>query len=220
MLLEIDFEGAKYSWTGNAWVDARYIKVPASLASALTRSVTADGRVLPPPQSESRRRGSDLKKALDYEIANDNHLLLSANPSKAWRKYPHDWGAIMQGRISLVGVKSMLIRFEAFGPDTEPRSFQNEPGLNLDGVPVCFAGPEVRMDIPLLDMSGDVFNPALGWSESRHGNAFAVRQFQMEAQRMKLLLVVSPPTKLPERTYWDWYRRFWPGGRPGSNRRH
>jgi len=126
---------------------------------------------------------------------------------------------MLQGRLSLVGVKSMLIRFNAFGAAREPRLLQ--PGLvDERGVTVSFVGIRIRMDIPLLDLSGERFNPVLGWSQSKSGNAFAVREFEIEDQRMSLLLVISPPNRLPEPTYWDWHRRFWPGGRPGSNRRH
>jgi hypothetical protein len=222
LLLEIDFDGAKYCWTGGYWVDQRFITVPALLAGRLARLVAENGLVLPPTSNEQGEawppRGSDTGGVLDYELSRDNHLLISANLSRAWRKYQHNCGAILQRWLSLAGVKSMLIKVRAFGAE-RPRSFQ-ELVLHEAGVAVSFFGTRIRMDIPLLDLTGERFNPLLGWSRSKRGNAYVVRQFQIEGQRMELHLVITPPNRLPEPTYWDWHRRFWPGGRPGSSRRH
>lgn len=218
MLLSVDFEDAKYSWTGNAWVDHNFIKVPSVLASRLGKLVANDGLVLPEACNGPSSRGSDHRGALEYELSPDKRLLVSVNLSTAWRKYRHDWGAILQTTFSLIGVKSMLIRVKAFGSEPEPRQLRLV--LEEAGVGVSLDGTRIRMDVPLLDLSGERFNPVLGWSKSKKGNAYATRKFHVDGQRMSLLLVISPPNRLPEPSYWDWHRRFWPGGLPGSSRRH
>src|SRR5262245_45735537 len=144
MLLEVDFDGAKYLWTGAAWVDQRFIRVPTLLANRLTTSVASEGLLLPEAKSDEghsrHTRGSDRRGALDYELSRDNHLLISVNPSKAWRKYPHDWGAITRGRLRMVGVKDMWIQFEAFSAQQEPHSFAPDSMVIVGGVFVSFAG--------------------------------------------------------------------------------
>jgi hypothetical protein len=221
LLLEIDFEGVKYSWTGRTWVDQRLVRVPTVLASRLARLVADDGLVLPAfTDGEGHVRSSNQNGSLDYEVAHDNHLVVGADFLSGWRKYRHDWGTILQARLSLVGVKSMLIRFNAFSTDRTPPVFDGESVFSDREVRLSVLGTRIRMDIPLLDLSGERFNPKLGWSQSKQGNAYAIRKLNLQGLRLSLLLVISPPGRQPERTYRDWHRRFWPGGLPGSSRRH
>jgi hypothetical protein len=139
VLLEIELEGVRYGWTGRVWVDRRRIRVPAVLASTLSRYVADDGLVLPPIPNEDHpcwdKRGSDRRGVLDYELSHDNHLRISVHLSKAWRKYQHGWGAIMQGRISLDGVKSMLVRFKAFSTRAQPGPLIATQCRNLHAAP-------------------------------------------------------------------------------------
>jgi hypothetical protein len=222
MLLEIEFEGINYGWTGTAWVDRRFIRVSSLLANRLTRVLRSDGIVLPPAIHSGRYVSGVARTGatMDYELTRRNHLLLSVDPARSWRKHSYDWGAIIRRRMPLAGVKSMLVEFKVFSGHVAPRSFEHKFAIRHGGVTISFKGTQIGIDLPLLELSGEKFNPALGWFRSKAGNACTVQRFEIEGQRMLCLLVISPPNRLPEPTYWDWHRRFWPGGLPGSSRRH
>lgn len=107
---------------------------------------------------------------------------------------------------------------------------------DLDGTPVItvlVGGSQLSFKILLFEPSC-AFNRQLPWYELSGGKARLHRQYRHVkgvsptgvpasespvAYEVQLLVVVNPPSKKPSPTYWDWNRRFFPGGLPSLNKR-
>ena len=105
-----------------------------------------------------------------------------------------------------------------------------------DGAPVVtltVAGNSLSIKVVLFDPV-DSFNRRLPWLETAEGKVRLHQQYRNikaaapagvpgwespVAYEVQMLLVVDPPARKPSPTYWDWNRRFFPGGLPSLNKR-
>lgn len=107
----------------------------------------------------------------------------------------------------------------------------------LGGEPVItlvLGGKKLQFRVLLFDLRG-IFNPRLPWREKAGGKALFHTQYRdvkivppfaglshwegPVSYEVQMLIVVEPPEKKPAPIYWDWNRRFFPGGLPSLNKR-
>ncbi len=244
----IDLDGARYFRTRRAWVDTRFMTVPVSIGVRLdfqarsdpafwARCLAQDALDLPPsdprdPPVVAKPRSSVKARptTLECEFDRDRKLEISVDISKRWNKRPRSWGFVDQATCDCLDGQSLRVQITMLSSSAQPPCLQAASGYQ-NGISYAAKGVYLVMSIYLYNEQ-QLFNPQLGWTETKSGkpmvfrdhwpSAFAIDGSQpwQPGYSLKVLLVVQPPAKRPAPTYYEWSRRFFPGGLPSLGKHH
>ncbi len=160
-------------------------------------------------------------------------LFIWADIRKGWRERRTTHGFVGQDLVPALNGHTARLQLAvlATSPHYEPRLTAAE-GRDR-GIHCRVDAQRIELVIDLFDENG-LFNPELGWTETKNGKPMVFRDASpspLREQRnspsdpfigylFKLWLIIQPPERKPAPIYLEWSRRFFPGGLPSLGRRH
>ncbi|MGE0273718.1 MAG: hypothetical protein AB7M05_21020 [Alphaproteobacteria bacterium] len=175
----------------------------------------------------TRRSTSGLQSSFD----DARTLKISADLRKGWRQRRNTWGFVGSDLIPALNGHSVRVQLALLSGSKEEPAFAANEGRDL-GISCRVEAQYIELAIELFDEQ-HLFNPELRWSETKNGKPLVFRDTapsRLAPQGdpgqvwtnylFKLWLIVQPPEKKPDPIYFEWSKRFFPGGLPSLGKRH
>ena len=169
----------------------------------------------------------------------DTKLVLMADLARGWMRRSKTLASVCHARIAapealVLRAQITLMARGCTGSMDEAPSLEPTCG-DESGVTIFVTGSNCLVTLNLLDGHGG-FSQQLKWSQTRTGRPMLHRRkdgLRREIRHassgeamssfgqfeIQVLLVVQPPARKPSPTYYEWTRRFFPGGLPSLGKR-
>jgi hypothetical protein len=171
--------------------------------------------------------------ALRCKFDDSRSLWIYSDLTKNWKQRPQTWGCVDQTTLPALNGHSLRIQiaFLSTYPHEAP-NVELSSGIQ-DGVAYVLEGTTMALKVGLFDEAA-LFNETLKWRETRNGKPLVFRdqwptEFWMAPGKtgafrpwysLKFWLIVQPPVPKPAPIYYEWSKRFFPGGLPSLGKRH
>ena len=159
-------------------------------------------------------------------------LFIAADIRKGWRKRLKTFGFVGNDLLPALNGHTLRVQLAVLSwSDHEPRLVAAKGGDRSIGC--CVDANRITLAVELFD-EHQLFNPQLEWTETKNGKPQVFRdvspsllQFRRDNPSdpfvdymFKLWLIIQPPVPKPAPLYFEWSKRFFPGGLPSLGKRH
>jgi hypothetical protein len=243
----IECDGRRFHRMSGTWVDSSCLVVPAALGAKLNALAKLDPAVWQLIQGKDVEEGRTGKRkgvtpggggtarrlarpsVLSWTFDDCGTLTISAALAARWRHRRNTWGFVDTTLLS--GLHDQDIRVQVAVLSQGRQYTPDVPDAHgaSRGVEFTTEHGRITLGIRLFDQQR-LSNDELGWTETKNGKPLVFRNEPIRPGDhidigvvsfwMTLWLVAQPPQRKPAPTYFDWARRFFPGGLPSLGKGH